>query len=424
MADSEDPLRLLAQGRAEEAEVACERRINAEPGDLVALNVLALVALRQSRVERAVTLLERGAALAPTDATTLHNLGRAREAAGDSAGALSADRAAVHAAPATPQVRLHFARSLERCGEVQGALLQYMRAIKEAQAAGAWNDAASTPPALRPLVEHAVLAIRTFRRSLLDGVLAPLVNRYGRSDLERVSAAVRVYLGEGHPGFSDPRQRPSFLYIPGLPTSPYFDRRLFAWLPILEARSEEITGELMALLSGSHGRERVFHSDELELENLRGNGAPPRWDGYYFYRHGGRRADNCAACPATAAAVDALPLIRIREHGPEVLFSVFEPGTQLAAHRGVTNARAVSHLPLIVPPDCALSVGGEVHAWRVGRGVVFDDTFDHEAWNRSAEVRVVLIADIWNPYLTESERCAINDVIVAIGDLRVAVDAA
>jgi hypothetical protein len=37
-------------------------------------------------------------------------------------------------------------------------------------------------------------------------------------------------------------------------------------------------------------------------------------------------------------------------------------------------------------------------------------------------VRVVLIADVWNPYLSELERAAINDVITAIGDLRSEVD--
>jgi len=104
------------------------------------------------------------------------------------------------------------------------------------------------------------------------------------------------------------------------------------------------------------------------------------------------------------------------------LHSVFTPGTHLLPHRGVTNARAVSHLPLIVPSDCTLRVGGEERQWREGQTLVFDDTYEHEAWNRSRQVRVVLIADVWNPYLTELERAAINDVITAIGDLRTEVD--
>lgn len=35
---------------------------------------------------------------------------------------------------------------------------------------------------------------------------------------------------------------------------------------------------------------------------------------------------------------------------------------------------------------------------------MFDDTYLHEAWNRSDEDRVVLLMDCWNPHLTEAER--------------------
>ncbi len=114
----------------------------------------------------------------------------------------------------------------------------------------------------------------------------------------------------------------------------------------------------------------------------------------------------------------------VEDHGPEILFSVFTPGTHLLAHRGVTNTRVVAHLPLIVPPDCALRVGGEDHAWQEGRVVVFDDTYEHEAWNRSDQIRVVLIFDLWNPHLTELERAAVARIVVAIGEFRQATEAA
>ena len=35
---------------------------------------------------------------------------------------------------------------------------------------------------------------------------------------------------------------------------------------------------------------------------------------------------------------------------------------------------------------------------------MFDDTIEHEAWNRSDSPRAVLIFDIWNPFLSEAER--------------------
>ena len=389
------------------------------PGDpAAALKIAALDALRRADPARARALLEQAARLTPQDGGVQFQLARAYEASGDPESALSADLAAVRLEPAHALARLHLAMGLERKGEPREALAHFTRALKDAQLSGHWLDAASTPAALQPLVEHAVEVVRRGRREYLGQLLEPLIARYGRTALGRVQAAIRIYLGEQQADYPDPRQRPTFFYIPGLPASAYFDRRLFAWLPDYEALYAPVRAELEPLLGTSATRERVFHTGELEAANLRGAAVAPSWDGYYFYRYGERREENCTACPVTARALDALPLIRIRQHGPEVLFSVFTAGTHLLPHRGVTNARAVSHLPLIVPGDCALCVGGEVHAWREGRVVVFDDTYEHEAWNRSERVRVVLIADIWNPHLTEAERAAVTDCIAALGDLR------
>jgi len=71
---------------------------------------------------------------------------------------------------------------------------------------------------------------------------------------------------------------------------------------------------------------------------------------------------------------------------------------------------------LIVPEACAIRVGGVEHAWQEGQCVTFDDTFEHEAWNRSGRTRVVLIVDNWNPHLTPVEREATRRLIEAIGD--------
>jgi aspartate beta-hydroxylase len=154
---------------------------------------------------------------------------------------------------------------------------------------------------------------------------------------------------------------------------------------------------------------------EDHLRNDRGEA--PNWDAFFFYRHGARYDANAARCPITAAALDATPLCRIREHAPEVCFSVLTPGSHILPHRGVTNTRVVTHLPLVVPPgDLVLNVSGERMHWHEGRCFSFDDTFEHEAWNRSDETRVVLLFDVWNPYLTAIERDALTTLISGIGD--------
>ena len=107
------------------------------------------------------------------------------------------------------------------------------------------------------------------------------------------------------------------------------------------------------------------------------------------------------------------------------MFSVLRPGTHIPPHTGVINGRLTVHLPLIVPPDCgALAVAGQAQPWQEGHCLVFDDSYVHEAWNKSAQTRVVLIFDVWNPALTEAEREALSAGIVALGDFNRAHGAA
>lgn len=415
---------LLLQGRTAEAERAFAQILAANPDDVEALNVLSLIALRNGQSPRAIEMLQRAAGVNPLHAMTQHHLGLAFQAIGNLSLALQAQSAAVRAAPNLHLARLHLGQTLERLGRLDDAVIQYARALQDAQSAGRWLNADTTPAPLRQEIEHAVLLVRQRRRESFARLLGQIANRHGRSTLPRVEKCLRVYLNEETPVYKDPRQQPSFLFFPDLPTAPYFDRSLFPWIAELEAQTEAICDELISVMHGSEGRERVFTTNELEDHNLRGVNATPSWNGYYFYRHGERREANCIRCPRTAAALEALPLSRVPEHGPEVLFSVFTPGTHLLPHRGVTNTRVVGHLPLIVPNDCALTVGGEEHLWQKGRVVVFDDTYLHEAWNRSNQVRVVLIFDLWNPYLDEPERLAVRDLIRSIGEFRHALESA
>lgn len=414
---------LLRQGRVAEAERAFERVLDTEPGHVQALNVTALVALRGGNLARAHELLMRACAVDARDPVTQHHLGHVLDARGQFAAAAECQRSAVTANPDFYIARLSLGFSLERAGEPDQAVVAYARALRDAQAVGRWLNSATTPPAMQPLIEHAVRFVRERRKAAFAAIFEPVLAKYGRESLGRVEKTLRIYLLEEPRVFADQRQQPTFLYFPDLPATTYFDRKLFDWIDELESHTAGIREELKAVLPSSRGRERVFTSTALEEVNLRGKDAEPTWNGYYFYRYGVRREDNCARCPRTAAALDKLPLSHVREHGPEVLYSVFTAGTHLLPHRGVTNTRLVSHLPLIVPEECGLQVGGEIHRWQEGRVVVFDDTFEHDAWNHSKQIRVVMIFDIWNPYLSEAEKSALGDVIANIGDFRHAVEA-
>jgi aspartate beta-hydroxylase len=422
--NSPDVQTLLQQGRLDEAERLARQLLQHRPGDVDALNVLGLIALRRGQLPRAQQLLESAIESNPTHALSRHYLGRVYDASGNTDGAVSAHGTAIKLAPGMFIIRLHYAVALERAGQMEQAAIQYFRASNDAQAQGRWLSAETTAPALRPMVEHAVHMVRQTRKASFANLIEPLRQKFGADSLDRIEQGLRIYFREEAPVYPDPRQQPTFFYVPGLPPAPYLDRALFPWIEKLEAQTDAIRQELLQLLPSAAGRERVFTTEAIEKENLRGLQSPPSWNGYYFYRHGERRADNCAACPVTARTLELLPLSHIRDHGPEVLFSVFTAGTHLLPHRGVTNTRLVGHLPLLVPTDCALKVGGEEHEWREGRAVIFDDTYEHEAWNRSDRTRVVLIFDIWNPHLTEAECAAVEMIVPAMGDFRKSAETA
>jgi aspartate beta-hydroxylase len=422
MSASSQAQQLLREGRIAESEQLYEQILKASPDDAEALNVIALSALRRRDFARAADLLRRAVGAHPEDFHSRYHLGRCRDESGDLAQAIVDYRSALAIQPRAYTARMFLAAALDRSGERERALPEYINALSQAQSEGRWHDPTTTPSFIKPLVERAVRLIRETKRAMADEAYTRLRAAHGEAELARVAQSLRIYLRDESPALSDPRQQPTLFYFPGLPPSAYLDRRLFPWIDAFEACTASIREELLKLLPSDAGRERVFLNEEIERVNLRGIDAKPSWNGYYFFRHGSRRDDNCAACPATAAAIDRLPLCRVPAHGPEVLYSVFTSGTHLLRHRGVTNTRLVGHLPLIVPENCALVVGGEEHVWQEGRVVVFDDTYEHEAWNRSAQIRVVLIFDIWNPYLTEVERLAVADLMSRMGALHPAAD--
>ena len=409
----------LGRGDLVQAEQAYLQVLDVCPYDLEALKNLANIELGRGAVDRAIELLTNAHRAHPEDAFTLHQLGVARMSSGDLSAAVADLRRGLALAPNMFVARLRMGMLLDQLGESHEALVASLMAINAAQARGRWLNDETTAPEYRDAVKQAIQYVDAGRHRLFDAVLEPLRQRYGKSELARVEQCVAIYLDEQVASLPDSRQQPKFLYFPGVPSRPYYPRERFPWLAELEASTATIREELRAVLSQPQDLESFLRADSPQdtADLLRSSGtANAAWDAYFFHRHGERYDAHAAACPQTAALLDSLPLAYVREHSPETLFSVLRPGSHILPHRGVTNTRLVTHLPLIVPSDCALRVGGEVHAWQEGRCVTFDDTFEHEAWNRSGETRVVLIIDSWNPDLSEAEQAAVADLVGAIGD--------
>jgi aspartate beta-hydroxylase len=410
-----------AAGRGAYAEAAQAYRqvLDHDREHVEALTFLGQAAMNEGQFTQAAQLLERAVAQNGGDAPLLRAYGHACIGAERFEDARDALARALALAPEIFVVRLHLGYALERLGHADAAVREYFRAITSAQANGRWLTPQTTAPALQQLVVRAMRFVDAGRERRFRGAFAQLRRAHGDAALRRVDECLDVYLGDKPMPAHDVRQKPKFLYVPQLPTTAYFARELFDWYAELERHTDAIRAELLAVLRDEEGMEPFlkFTSPDAVPQYLgAGPQGPPAWDAYFFYRHGKRYEENCARCPTTAAIIETLPLARIRAHAPEICFSVLAPGTHILPHHGVTNARLVTHLPLIVPGDCAIRVGGEEHAWAEGRCVTFDDTFEHEAWNRSDSTRVVLILDHWNPHLSAVECEAIAALVAEIGD--------
>jgi aspartate beta-hydroxylase len=415
--------RLAESGRIPEAEQAFLAILRESPGEIDALNFVAICAHERGRYAQALALLERARGVRPDDPVTLTNLGVTQAALGRLDQAIVALRAALEHAPDLFTAKLRLAELLERAGRPNDALPLYFGAIFAAQNAGQWLGDSTTPPGLRPLVLHAMRVVAAGRRRLFSDTIAPLRARYGTTALARVEKCLAIYLTELPANYPDPRQRAKFMYFPDLPTRKFYEPELFPWYAELEAETAVIRDEMRRVLTEDTGFEPFLgHFEDKQLEgHLANPKGPPVWNAFFFFRHGRRYEENHARCPRTSAALEKVPLCHVRDHSPEVCYSVLTAGSHILPHHGVTNTRLVTHLALIVPQgECALVVAGEPHGWEEGHCFTFDDTFEHEAWNRSDGTRVVMLMDVWNPYLTEVEREALRTLVPAIGDFNLA----
>jgi aspartyl/asparaginyl beta-hydroxylase (cupin superfamily) len=208
-------------------------------------------------------------------------------------------------------------------------------------------------------------------------------------------------------------QEPTLYYFPELPHVQYFDPADFAWGGAVEAATEVIRDELRAMLA--RGREGFLPYIRSEANQPRDHPLLDRldWSALFFCENGQRFPEVIESCPRTWEVMQQLPFPDIPRAGPSIMFSLLKPGTRIPAHTGTHNTRLICHLPLIVPPGCGFRVGNETRQWEVGKLLIFDDTIEHEAWNDSAEERVVLIFEVWRPELSARERREVTALFAA-----------
>lgn len=196
------------------------------------------------------------------------------------------------------------------------------------------------------------------------------------------------------------------LFYPFLPADEFFDDRHFPWFEELSSHTAAIRSELEALVADPGEALRPYVRLDAGTPDNKWSGLDHNlaWGACFLWEFGEPNRAVLDRCPMTAAALDAVPRATIPGRAPSAFFSMLKPHTRIPPHTGVSNTRAIIHLPLIVPPGCGFRVGGETRQWVEGKPFAFDDTIEHEAWNDSDQLRAVLIFDVWNPHLSAAEQ--------------------
>lgn len=168
----------------------------------------------------------------------------------------------------------------------------------------------------------------------------------------------------------------------------FLESSQFPWITELEANWKIIRQELDELLNLveqlPNFQDISADQSSITSDNL--------WKTYFFYGYGFKAQENCLRCPKTTEFIEKIPGMKT------AFFSILFPNKHIPEHRGVYKGVLRYHLGLKVPQQgCKIRVGNQKRSWQEGKSLIFDDTFPHEAWNQSNEIRVILFVDVVRP---------------------------
>lgn len=186
-------------------------------------------------------------------------------------------------------------------------------------------------------------------------------------------------------------------------TKYFYETGDFPWVQALEKNWEIIRDELLAIINEP--------AEFLPNENwiaahphyVKNEEKKIAWKTFDFIFWGIKYFNHCERCPRTAELLKSVPELISAE------FSVLEPHTHILPHKGYSKMILRCHLGLLIPDkvNCAIRVMDTTKNWEEGRMMIFDDSVEHEAWNKSDKPRAVLMFDIPNPAMnyTAAEIC-------------------
>ena len=186
---------------------------------------------------------------------------------------------------------------------------------------------------------------------------------------------------------------------------PVFDNEQFQWTRLLENNWMDIRKEFENILAY---HKLLPNLQDIQQEQIVLN-QDDKWKTFFLFGFGIKATQNCQSCPFTTSLLEQIPGMKT------AFFSILSPRKHIPAHKGIFKGIIRSHLGLIIPGklgDCMMRIEDQNIYWREGKVVVFDDTYEHEVWNRTGEKRVVLLIDVIRPF--KSPLSFLNNTIIKL----------
>jgi len=212
--------------------------------------------------------------------------------------------------------------------------------------------------------------------------------------LERVRQYVESF-EEAEPRRSTPLQYPDYPCFPGVRNVPFRDEPASPAVRHLESAFAKIASDYRSFAGADY-----MHYVPSAMERL--------WAVRLLWYMGICLEPFHGGSAATFDALRGLPNACLDYPWGDALFSMHASESHLKPHCSVDNLRVRCHLGVAVPPGCEIRVGRSKRTWQEGRVLQFEDSFEHEVWNRGASRRAILIVDLWHPDLTEAETRALT----------------
>jgi len=205
-----------------------------------------------------------------------------------------------------------------------------------------------------------------------------------------------------------PLQRPMHFY-PKLRSQPWWDAAEFPWAQQLLDNYDEIRREVLKMRQPASTGKKAERWDQVGTKHDAGdrelveNGP---WTELVLLNKDEKVASmvnrNRKLCPTTLKVLDSIQCASdmARRGVGESTFSALGGSAHLKPHCGSTNTRLTAHLPLLVPKGgSSIRVGEEERHYVEGELMIFDDSWEHEVWQRGAgdSTRVVLLIRFWHP---------------------------